>query len=74
MTAISTVDKSDMTSNIRKDGTVKFVYTVDHNITVPETILEITLTKTAENATINLIVEDIFDENFNDVVYEIRGL
>lgn len=73
MTATAvTGNSANVLANL-KDGVVSFAYTSATNVTKGETVLTVTLTKTADNGTADLTLAQCFNQNFEDVSYKIIG-
>ena len=74
MTAMSVEGNSaNVLANLKQDGTVSIAYTSATNVTKGETVLTVTLTKTADNAKANLTLDECFDQAINNVSYKIIG-
>ena len=74
MTATAvTANSANALANLLSNGTVSFAYTSATNVTKGETVLTVTLTKTADTATADLALAECFDQSFEDVSYKIIG-
>jgi len=74
MTATAvTGNSANVLANLKNDGTVSIAYTSATNVTKGETVLTVTLTKTANSGTADLTLTECFNQNFEDVSYKIIG-
>ena len=74
MTATAvTGNSANVLANLKQDGTVAIAYTSATNVTRGETVLTVTLTKTADSGTVDLTLVECFDQDFADVAYKIIG-
>lgn len=74
MTATEVVGNSaNVLANLKGDGTVAIAYTSATNVTKGETVLTVTLTKTADNGKALLSLSECFNQSFEDVSYKIIG-
>ena len=74
MTATSvTGNSANVLANLKGDGTVSIAYTSATNVTKAETVLTVTLTKTAAVGSADLTLAECFDQSFTDVSYKIIG-
>lgn len=74
MTATAvTGNSANVLANLKQDGTVSLAYTSATNVTKGETVLTVTLTKTADTGTASLLLTECFDQSFNDVSYKVVG-
>ena len=73
MTVVSADAKSsNMTCN-KNGNAVKMTYSNATNVTKGEVVLEVSLTKTADNGKATLNLTDCFDQNFETVSYKVIG-
>lgn len=73
MTVVNASAKSTYALINTSGNSVKMTYSNATNVTRGEVVLEVTLTKTADNGTATLNLTDCFDQNFDDVNYKIIG-
>lgn len=66
-------DSGNVLAHLKSDGTVALAYTSHQNVTASETVLTVTLTKTAASGKAVLNLEDCFDQNFSAVSYTVIG-
>ncbi|MBO5068365.1 MAG: hypothetical protein J6C62_08225, partial [Clostridia bacterium] len=73
MTVVNAEAKSSNLACNKNGNSVKMTYSNATNITKGEVVLEVTLTKTADNGKAILNLTDCFDQNFNNVNYKVIG-
>lgn len=73
MNVVSATAKSTYALINTNGNSVKMTYSNATNVTKGEVVLEVTLTKTADNGTATLNLTDCFDQNFTNVDYEVIG-
>lgn len=74
MTATAvTGDSANVLANLKGDGTISIAYTSATNVTKGETVLTVTLTKTANTGKAILTLADCFNQSFTTVDYKIIG-
>ena len=73
MTVVNAEAKSSNLTCNKNGNSVKMTYSNATNVTRGEVVLEVTLTKTADNAKATLNLTDCFDQNFTTVNYKVIG-
>ncbi len=73
MTVVNASAKSTYALINTNGNSVKMTYSNATNVTRGEVVLEVTLTKTADNGTATLNLTDCFDQNFSNVNYKVIG-
>lgn len=73
MNVVNATAKSTYALINTSGNSVKMTYSNATNVTKGEVVLEVTLTKTADNGTATLNLTDCFDQNFTTVNYKVIG-
>ncbi len=73
MNVVNATAKSTYALINTSGNSVKMTYSNATNVTKGEVVLEVTLTKTADNGKATLNLTDCFDQNFDDVNYKVIG-
>lgn len=73
MTVVNAEAKSSNLTCNKNGNSVKMTYSNATNVTKGEVVLEVTLTKTADNGKATLNLTDCFDQNFTTVNYKVIG-
>ena len=73
MNVVSATAKSTYALINTNGNSVKMTYSNATNVTKGEVVVEVKLTKTADNGKANLNLTDCFDQNFTNVDYEVIG-
>ena len=74
MTATAvTGNSANVDANLKDDGTVKIAYTSATNVTKGESVLTVTLTKTANSGKATLTLIDCYNQDFENVSYKVIG-
>ncbi len=73
MNVVNATAKSTYALINTSGNSVKMTYSNATNVTKGEVVLEVTLTKTADNGTATLNLTDCFDQNFATVNYKVIG-
>lgn len=73
MTVVNATAKSTYALINTSGNSVKMTYSNATNVTKGEVVLEVKLTKTADNGKANLNLTDCFDQNFDSVSYKVIG-